>query len=74
MKELSAAYLYEKKGVDDLEDSMSASNADDVIDDLGYDGSGIPLAVWEGGADDKANLVIESEYDTTPTYKSSHTD
>jgi uncharacterized protein (DUF2147 family) len=73
LKEVSGLYLYEKEGVEDLDDSMAASDADYVVDDLGYDGSDVRVGVWEGGADVKTNLVIEAEYDTTPSQTSSHT-
>jgi hypothetical protein len=73
LKEVSGLFLYEKEGVDDLDDSMAASNADYVVDTLGYDGSNVRVGVWEGGADVKTNLVIEAEYDTTPATTSSHT-
>jgi hypothetical protein len=59
-----ALYHLPKKAFDDLDDSERISNADHAHN-LGYEGSGIDVAVWEPGPDNTAELVISGQYDTS---------
>ncbi len=63
--EVGGLFLHETEGFDDLADSMAISNADDVVNTLGFDGTGSRVCVWEGGPDVLTNLVISDHY-TTP--------
>jgi len=64
-------FLHETLGVDDLDDSIAIANSDDVHD-IGYEGSGIKVAVWENGPDITNDLVIEDFYDQNQTNTSDH--
>jgi hypothetical protein len=64
--EVAGVFLYEPDGIDDLQDSIDVANSDDVHD-LGTDGSGVKVAVWENGPTSIANLVIEARYTSSPT-------
>ena len=70
-KEISAIFLHETKGIDDLDDSISIANSDDVHS-TGNKGSGVKVAVWENGPDDTGDLVINSFYDPAQSNKSEH--
>jgi Subtilase family len=58
-------FLYDPKGIEDLENSMAIANSDDVHS-LGIRGSGIKVAVWENGPDSTANLSIAARFKTSP--------
>jgi len=59
-------FLYDPKGIDDLDDSMAIANSDDVHS-LGIRGSGIKVAVWEDGPDSTTNLSITARFKTNPS-------
>jgi hypothetical protein len=63
--EVGGIFLRETDGFDDLANSMAISNADDVVNTLGFDGTGSKVCVWEPGPDVLTNLVISGHY-TTP--------
>ena len=63
--EVGGIFLHETEGIDDLANSMAISNADDVVNTLGFDGTGSRVCVWEPGPDVLTNLVISGHY-TTP--------
>jgi hypothetical protein len=64
--EVAGVFLYEPEGIEDLQDSIDVANSDDVHD-LGVEGSGVKVAVWENGPTSTANLVIEARYTSSPT-------
>ena len=63
--EVAAMFLHQTDGIDDLGTSIAIANADDAHA-LGFDGSGIDVAVYEQGPDDTRNLDIEDRFDNTP--------
>ena len=64
-KSVSALFLYDPEGIEDLVDSMAIANSDDVHA-LGIRGSGIRVAVWEDGPDSTTNLSIAGRFQTNP--------
>ena len=66
-----AIFPHDRRGIDDLTDSLDVSNADDVIA-AGTTGSGVRVAVWEDGPDDTTDLEIEAFYDTAQSATSDH--
>jgi Subtilase family len=73
LDEVAGLFLHEKEMIEDLDDSMSVSGADDVVNNQGVTGKNIRVGVWERGADDLTDLRIEEHYDSARTKKSSHT-
>jgi hypothetical protein len=65
MDEVSAVFLYEPEGIDDLGDSMAIAQAGNAHA-LGYDGTGVNVAVYESGPDDTSNLQIADQFDANP--------
>ena len=63
--EVSAIFLYEREGFDDLANSIAIAQSDDTHD-LGYTGSGVNVAVYERGPDDTTNLQIAARFRTDP--------
>jgi len=63
--EVSAVFLYEREGFDDLSNSIAIAQSDDAHD-LGYTGSGVNVAVYEQGPDDTTNLQIATQFRTDP--------
>ena len=51
------------RGIDDLEDSIEIAGSDHVHD-VGEEGDGTRVAVWERGPDVTTNLDIEDQFDT----------
>ncbi|MFI5129976.1 MAG: S8 family serine peptidase [Chitinophagales bacterium] len=71
MKDVAGLFLYDPKGIEDLEDSMAIAHSDDVHT-IGFTGAGIRVAVWEEGPDDTTNLVIKGFYDSSQSNTSTH--
>lgn len=67
---VSAIFLYDARGFDDLEDSMAIANSDNVHAS-GARGRGVRVAVWEQGPDVTTDLDIEDRFET-PGAMSSH--
>ena len=63
---VAALFLYDPEGVDDLDDSQDIANSDNVHT-LGFDGSGVRVAVFERHPDNTSNLDIEDQFDATPS-------
>ncbi|PVF92837.1 hypothetical protein CPB86DRAFT_790783 [Serendipita vermifera] len=59
-----------RNGTDDLADSIKVARSDQVHA-LGYDGSGVRVAVFEPGPDDTTNLAIAGSFQTQPPGTSS---
>jgi hypothetical protein len=64
-KTVAGLFLHDRRGIDDLDDSMSIANSDDVHA-LGFRGAGIRVAVWENGPDSTADLAIAGRFTTSP--------
>lgn len=64
----------EEEGVLDLNDSIAIANSDDAHS-LGFDGTGVNVAVYEDGPDVTTNLSITARYKTNPatSFHSRHT-
>lgn len=69
--EVLAIFLHETDGIDDLDDSIAIANSDDVHA-LGYEGSGVRVAVWENGPDKTDDLTIAGFYDSSQSKTSAH--
>jgi hypothetical protein len=69
--EVLGIFLHETDGIDDLEDSIDIANSDDAHA-LGYEGSGVKVAVWENGPDNTDDLTIAAFYDPTQSKTSRH--
>jgi hypothetical protein len=69
--EVPGIFLHETDGIDDLEDSIEIANSDDVHA-LGYDGSGVRVAVWENGPDKTDDLTATAFYDPSQSKTSEH--
>ena len=63
--DVAALFLYDPKGIDDLENSIDVANSDDVHS-AGDEGSGVRVAVWEDGPTSTADLTIEDRYTSSP--------
>jgi hypothetical protein len=63
--QVARIFLYDPKGIEDLDDSIAIANSDDVHS-LGAKGKGVKVAVWESGPDSTANLVITDRFTSTP--------
>jgi len=63
--EVSAIFLHERGGIDDLTNSMSIAQAGDAHA-LGFDGTGVNVAVYEDGPDDTTNLQIVDRFTSSP--------
>jgi Subtilase family len=63
--EVSMIFLYDRRGFDDLGDSIAIAQSDDAHD-LGYNGSNVKVAVYERGPDDTSNLSITARYRNDP--------
>ena len=70
-REVVGVFLYEREGIDDLSDSIAIANSDDVHS-LGFEGSGVKVAVWEDGPDDTTNLSIAASYKSSGFATSQH--
>ncbi len=62
---VSAIFLHEPKGADDLGTSIAIANADDAHT-AGFTGRGINVAVYERGPDDNSDLQIAARFTTNP--------
>jgi Subtilase family len=71
MQEVAGVFLYEREGIEDLDDSIAIANSDDVHS-LGFRGAAVRVAVWESGPDDTSNLSIAAFYDPAQTSTSDH--
>jgi hypothetical protein len=69
--EVLGVFLYETDGIEDLDHSIAIANSDHAHA-LGYDGSGVKVAVWENGPDVTDDLDIEAFYDPLQTHTSLH--
>ena len=65
-------FMLELEGIEDLSNALEVSNADAVIENYGYTGSGIKVAVFENGPDDTSELQIADYYDTGQSDTSRH--
>jgi hypothetical protein len=65
LKQVVAIFRYEEKGEVDLTNSIAIANSDDVHT-LGFDGTGVNVAVWEDGPDSTTDLVISAAFSTSP--------
>lgn len=69
--EVTGLFLYEPRGVDNLDKSMKIARADSTVTS-GFKGSGVKVALWERGPDVLTDLRVEAFFDTTQANKSSH--
>lgn len=67
--QVSALFLYDPEGVDDLGDSQDIANSDNVHN-LGFGGSDVRVAVFERHPDNTSNLDIEDQFDASPSTSS----
>ncbi|HEX8160335.1 MAG TPA: S8 family serine peptidase [Pyrinomonadaceae bacterium] len=63
--EVSMIFLYRKEGIVDLSDSIAIAQSDEAHG-LGYNGSGVKVAVYESGPDDTTDLRITARYRDDP--------
>jgi Subtilase family len=63
--DVAALFLYDPKGIDDLQDSIDVANSDDVHS-AGDEGSGVRVGVWEDGPTSTTDLTIEDRYTSSP--------
>ncbi len=66
---VAMVFLHGKEGIEDLNDSIAIANSDDAHS-LGFDGTGINVAVYENGPDNTSNLSITARYTNSPTTSS----
>jgi hypothetical protein len=64
--EVAAIFLRSEEAVLDLNNSIAIANSDDAHS-IGYDGSGVNVAVYEAGPDDTSNLSITDRYTSSPS-------
>jgi len=69
--DVAGLFLYEPRGVLDLDDSMKIARANTAVAS-GFKGTDIKVAVWEPGPDVLTDLRIEAFFDTAQTDKSNH--
>jgi len=65
LPEVSMVFLYDPKGIDDLDNSIGIAQSDNAHA-LGHNGSNIKVAVYERGPDDTTNLTITARYRNDP--------
>lgn len=70
-KEIAGILLHETDAIDDLEDSIAIAGSD-IVHAGGEDGSGVKVAVWEGGPTSNSDLVIAGKFKSNPSYTSDH--
>jgi hypothetical protein len=63
---VAAIFLRSDEGIVDLNDSIAIANSDDAHS-IGFDGTGVNVAVYEAGPDDTSNLVITDRYTSSPS-------
>ena len=63
--DVSAIFLYERGGIEDLANSIGIARSDDAHA-LGYTGAGVNVAVYEQGPDDTTDLQITARFRTDP--------
>ncbi|NJO14492.1 MAG: S8/S53 family peptidase [Thioploca sp.] len=72
-REVGGLFLHSTAGFNDLANSMSIANADNVVPPTGiWEGTDTISCVWELGPDDLTNLVIDDHYTTPWPGSSSH--
>lgn len=64
--DVAGLFLHEVEGIEDLDDSIDVARSD-VVHAAGETGSGVRVAVWEGGPTSTANLVIAGRFTTSPS-------
>ncbi|MGH2817690.1 MAG: S8 family serine peptidase [Actinomycetota bacterium] len=64
--DVQGLFLYDPKGIDDLQSSIDVANSDDVHS-AGAEGSGVRVAVWENGPTSTSKLTIEDRYTSSPS-------
>ncbi len=69
--EVAGLFLYEPRGIDNLDKSMKIARADSTVTS-GFKGTDVKVALWERGPDVLTDLRVEAFFDTTQTNKSSH--
>ena len=69
--EVAGLFMHETTGIDDLADSISIANSDDVHTQ-GHKGSGVKVAIWENAPDDTTNLSITARYKSSGLTTSEH--
>jgi Subtilase family len=62
---VGAVFLREEEAIEDLGTSISIARSDRAHN-LGFDGTGIDVAVWEEGPDNVTNLDIDGRFSNTP--------
>jgi hypothetical protein len=62
---VAGLFLHSLEGIPDLGDSIAIANSDDAHA-LGFDGTGVDVAVYEEGPSDTTNLSITARYDSSP--------
>jgi len=65
LESVEGVFLHSQEGIPDLGDSIAIANSDDAHA-LGFDGTGVDVAVYEQGPSDTTNLSITAQYDSTP--------
>jgi hypothetical protein len=63
---VSALFLHEREGIEDIRDSMKISGANELVNVEGWRATGVRVGVWENGADDTSQLVIQAQFSSTP--------
>ncbi len=66
-KEVSGLFFHEREGIEDISNSMEISGADYLVNVEGWRATGVRVGVWENGADNVTQLVIQDQFSTTPT-------
>lgn len=70
-REVVGVFLYEREGIEDLVNSIGIANSDDAHS-LGFNGTGVNVAVWEDGPDVTTNLQIAARYKSSGFATSDH--
>ncbi len=70
-RDVVGAFLHEREGIEDLVNSIGIANSDDAHA-LGFDGTGVKVAVWEDGPDNTSNLSITASYKSSGFATSQH--
>lgn len=69
--EVAGLFLYETRGIDNLDDSMKIARANSTVAS-GFKGTDVKVALWERGPDVLTDLRVEAFFDTAQTNKSQH--
>jgi hypothetical protein len=69
--EVSGLFLYEPRGILDLDNSMKVARANKTVAS-GFKGTGVKVAIWEPGPDVLTDLKVEDFFDSATTGTSNH--